>query len=83
MKNTKSKKEIGLIVAIALVFSNIIGAGIFVIPSQLAQIAGVGSSILAWILTGFGAIILSFTFANLGSKMPINGGVVEYSRKSL
>ena len=83
MKNTKSKKEIGLIVAIALVFSNIIGAGIFVIPSQLAQIAGVGSSILSWILTGFGAIILSFTFANLGSKMPINGGVVEYSRKSL
>lgn len=83
MKNTKSKKEIGLIVAIALVFSNIIGAGIFVIPSQLAQIAGAGSSILAWVLTGLGAIILSFTFANLGSKMPINGGVVEYSRKSL
>lgn len=78
----KNKKEIGLIVAIALVFSNIIGAGIFVIPSQLAQVAGITSSILAWIVTGIGAIILSFTFANLGSKLPITGGVVEYSRLS-
>lgn len=85
MENNKKdlKKEIGLFVAIALVFSNIIGAGIFVIPSQLAQITGSGASICAWILTGIGAIILALTFANLGSKIPITGGVVEYSRKSL
>lgn len=76
------KKEIGLAVAIALVFSNIIGAGIFVIPSQLAQVTGAGATISAWVLTGIGAIILALTFANLGSKMPVSGGVVEYSRKS-
>lgn len=85
MENNKKglKKEIGLGVAIALVFSNIIGAGIFVIPSQLAQVTDAGGTILAWVLTGAGAVILSLTFANLGSKMPISGGVVEYSRKSL
>ncbi|MGL4989849.1 MAG: APC family permease [Sarcina sp.] len=84
MENKKGlKKEIGLAVAIALVFSNIIGAGIFVIPSQLAQVTGAGGAISAWVLTGIGAIILALTFANLGSKMPVSGGVVEYSRKSL
>ncbi|MGL5417050.1 MAG: APC family permease [Clostridium sp.] len=82
MDTRKNKKEIGLIFAIALVFSNIIGAGIFVIPSQLASIAGSGASIVAWIITGLGAIVLAFTFANLGSNIPVNGGVVEYSRKS-
>ncbi|MGL4739337.1 MAG: APC family permease [Sarcina sp.] len=81
-KNKGLKKEIGLTIAIALVFSNIIGAGIFVIPSQLAQVTGAGASISAWILTGIGALILALTFANLGSKMPVSGGVVEYSRKS-
>ena len=85
MENNKKglKKELGLTIAIALVFSNIIGAGIFVIPSQLAAVTGAGASISAWILTGVGAIILALTFANLGSKMPVSGGVVEYSRKSL
>ena len=81
-KSKGLKKEIGLTIAIALVFSNIIGAGIFVIPSQLAAVTGPGASISAWVLTGVGAIILALTFANLGSKMPVSGGVVEYSRKS-
>ncbi|MGL4850852.1 MAG: APC family permease, partial [Clostridium sp.] len=82
MSVKNNKKEIGLIFAIALVFSNIIGAGIFVIPSQLANVSGIFGSILAWIITGSGAIVLAFTFANLGSNIPVNGGVVEYSRKS-
>ena len=81
-KSKGLKKEIGLTIAIALVFSNILGAGIFVIPSQLAAVTGPGASISAWVLTGVGAIILALTFANLGSKMPVSGGVVEYSRKS-
>lgn len=81
-KSKELKKEIGLIVATALVFSNIIGAGIFVIPSQLAQVTGAGASISAWVITGIGAIILAMTFANLGSKMPVSGGVVEYSKRS-
>lgn len=81
-KNKDLKKEIGLVIATVLVFSNIMGSGIFMIPSQLAQVGGVGSSIIAWGITGTGAIILALTFANLGSKMPRNGGIVEYSKES-
>lgn len=82
-KSKGLKKEMGLLIATALVFSNIIGSGIFMIPSQLAAVGGVGSSLIAWVLTGIGAIVLALTFANLGSKIPRDGGLVEYSKESL
>lgn len=50
------------------------------LPATLAGVAGPGATLIAWVLTGIGAIILALTFANLGSKIPKNGGVYEYSR---
>lgn len=80
--NNKLKKEIGLFVATALVIGNMMGAGIFMLPKQLAQVGGVGSSIIAWIITGIGAMTLAITFANLGSKIPKSGGIVDYSKNA-
>lgn len=80
MGNNKLKKEIGLFVATALVIGNMMGAGIFMLPKQLAQVGGVGSSIIAWLITGTGAMLLALTFANLGSKIPKSGGIVDYSK---
>ncbi|MGL5615942.1 MAG: APC family permease [Sarcina sp.] len=74
------KKEIGLFTATALVIGNMMGSGIFMLPATLAQVSTPVASILAWVFTGIGAIILSLTFANLGSKIPKTGGVYEYSR---
>ena len=79
-QNAESKKQIGIFVATALVIGNMMGAGIFMIPTQLAQVGGPGSSILAWIITGLGSIVLATTFANLGAKMPNSGGIVNYSK---
>lgn len=50
------------------------------LPATLAGVAGPGATLIAWVLTGIGALILALTFANLGSKIPKNGGVYEYSR---
>lgn len=81
MANKKElKKEIGLFTATALVISNMVGAGILMLPATIAQVAGPGATIIAWILTGTGALIMALTFANLGSKIPRNGGAYEYSR---
>lgn len=80
MGNAKLKKEIGLFTATALVVGNMMGSGIFMLPASLAQISGSGSTIIAWILTGLGSLVLAMTFANLGSKIPKTGGVYEYSR---
>lgn len=78
--NKKLKKEISVFVATALVVGNMMGSGIFMLPSNLANVGGVGTSILAWIFTGAGSLILALTFANLGSKIPKTGGAYEYAR---
>lgn len=80
MEKKGLKKEIGLFTATALVIGNMMGSGIFMLPATLAQVSTPVASIMAWIFTGIGAIILSLTFANLGSKIPKTGGVYEYSR---
>ncbi|WP_300350291.1 amino acid permease [Clostridium sp.] len=80
MGNPKLKKEIGLFTATALVVGNMMGSGIFMLPASLASVSGPGATILAWILTGLGSLILALTFANLGSKIPKTGGTYEYSR---
>lgn len=80
MAKKELKKEMGLFMATALVISNMVGAGILMLPATLAGVAGPGATLIAWVLTGIGALILALTFANLGSKIPKNGGVYEYSR---
>lgn len=74
------KKELGLFIATALVVGNMMGSGIFMLPATLANKAGTGSIILAWLITGLGSILLALSFAKLGSKIPKTGGPYEYSK---
>ncbi|EAR02415.1 amino acid permease [Maribacter sp. HTCC2170] len=76
--NSKPQK-IGLITATSLVIGNMIGAGIFLVPSSLA---GFGSiSLVAWVFTAIGALILAKIFSNM-SKIFVNqnGGPYIYSK---
>lgn len=75
------KKGIGLLIATALVAGNMMGSGIFMLPATLAQEAGPGSTMIAWILTGIGSIFLALSFANLGSRYPQSGGPYEFSKR--
>ncbi len=72
-------QKIGLITTTSLVVGNMIGAGIFLLPASLA---GYGSiSILGWLFTAAGALILAKIFSNF-SKIIVNksGGPYTYSR---
>lgn len=75
----KKTQKIGLIAAIALVVGNMIGAGIFVLPSALAAYGSI--SILGWIFSAAGALILAKIFSNF-SKIIVNksGGPYAYSK---
>jgi len=76
----KSKTEqIGLITSISLVVGNMIGAGIFLLPSTLANYGSI--SILGWVFTAIGALILAKVFSNF-SKIIVgkSGGPYTYSR---
>ena len=56
----KKTQKVGLITATSLVVGNMIGAGIYVLPSALA---GYGSvSIVGWVLTALGALVLAKIF---------------------
>jgi APA family basic amino acid/polyamine antiporter len=77
----KLRRSMGLWMATALVIGNMIGSGIFLLPSSLAAAAG-PVSILAWIFTGAGAVLLAFVFARLGGAFPRTGGPYAYARRA-
>lgn len=74
------KREVGLGVAILFVIGSTIGSGIFMAPQNLAKSSSPGVSILAWIITGLGAIMIALSFASVAAKIPKTGGCVEYTR---
>ena len=49
MEERSLKKEISLFMATMLVCGNMIGSGVFMLPSTLAQVSGPGATIIAWI----------------------------------
>lgn len=66
--------------ATALVIGNMIGSGIFLLPSALAGYGGI--SILGWAVTATGAVLLALVFARLGRAFPRTGGPYAYSRRA-
>lgn len=78
--NTNLKKDLGLVIATALVTGNMMGSGIFMLPATLASKSGPGAALSAWIITALGSIFLALSFAKLGSKYPLTGGPAEFSR---
>src|SRR5215218_3073220 len=77
----KLKRTMGLWMATALVVGNMIGSGVFLLPASLAGTAG-PISILAWVFTGAGAILLALVFAGLGRSLPRTGGPYAYARRA-
>lgn len=76
---TKKPQKIGLLVSTSLVIGNMIGAGIFVLPSSLAKYGGI--SIIGWIFSALGALVLAKIFSNF-SKILVgkSGGPYTYSK---
>lgn len=81
-EQSKLKRELGLTAATAIVVGNMIGSGIFTSPQSLAQVASPVITIVAWLITGIGSVLLALSFANLGSKYPTTGGPIVYTRKA-
>ena len=76
---TKPKK-LNLLMLIALVAGNMVGSGVYLLPSALASIGSI--SILSWVATSMGALFLAITFAKLSSLIPKTGGPYAYTREA-
>jgi APA family basic amino acid/polyamine antiporter len=63
---------------VSLVAGNMIGSGIFLLPSSLAPYGGI--SILGWLISSAGAVALALVFSRLVFRIPSAGGPYAYTR---
>ncbi len=76
---TEKSKQIGFWILLALVLGNIIGSGVFLLPSTLAHIGSL--SLISWCFTGFGTICLALTLGKLSGIIPKTGGMYAYNKE--
>ncbi|HET9819110.1 MAG TPA: amino acid permease [Rhodanobacteraceae bacterium] len=75
-----SKRQIGLVAATALVLGNMIGSGVFLLPASLAPYGAY--SLVGWLISGTGALLLAGVFYRLSKRAPRAGGPYAYSREA-
>jgi APA family basic amino acid/polyamine antiporter len=81
MMQTEHKK-IGVWTSTSLVVGNMIGAGVFLMPSALASFGSI--SLIGWIFSAIGAIVIAKIFANLSQLIPSSdGGPYAFSKAGL
>lgn len=78
---TGGGKKMGLLGASSLVVANMVGTGLFLLPSSLASVGSI--SIYGWIVAALGASALGLVFAHLGMVEPKAGGPYAYARDHL
>lgn len=61
----------------ALVVGNMVGSGVFLLPASLAPYGG--ASLVAWLITTVGSILLGLVFARLARRLPAAGGPYAYT----
>lgn len=81
MSTSSNHKAIGLISAISLVAGNLVGSGAFMVPATLADYGSI--SLLSWIFTSAGALVIALIFARLSMTYPHTGGPHVYAGKAL
>ena len=74
------KREIGLVVATALVLGNMVGSGVFLLPASLAPYGGY--SLIGWLISACGALLLAGVFYRLAKRTPRAGGPYAYTREA-
>ena len=81
MSKNRGRRKIGLWIATALVVGNMIGSGVFLLPASLASFGGI--SLLGWLFTSAGAIMVALMLARLARMMPAAGGPYAYTRRGV
>lgn len=76
-------RRMGTFSAAMVVIGGVIGAGIFLNPSVVAQRTGSGAAVLTmWVLGGVLTLIGALCFAELGARRPQAGGSYVYLREA-
>ncbi|BCT29472.1 amino acid permease [Bacillus velezensis] len=74
-------KKWGFWLLTAFVVGNMVGSGIFSLPSTLAKIASPFGATSAWLLTGAGVLMIALVFGHLSIRKPeLTAGPQSYAR---
>ena len=77
-----TNKKLGLWILTALVVGNMVGSGIFMLPRTLSEVASPAGVIAAWLVTGFGVLMIALVFGNLALRKPnLTGGPQIYAKE--
>lgn len=76
----QTARTIGFWTAVALVMGNMIGSGVFLLPASLAPYGGI--SLVGWLVSTAGAVLLALVFARLARLDPPTGGPYAYTRRA-
>ncbi|MCZ3381571.1 amino acid permease [Kosakonia sp. SOY2] len=76
------EKKLGLSALTALVLSSMLGAGVFSLPQNMAEVASPAALIIGWMITGAGILLLAFAMLILTRIRPdLDGGIFTYARE--
>lgn len=74
-------KSLGLWLLVFIALGSMIGSGIFNSPKDLISVANPQGTMIAWIIGGFGALMLALVFVYLAARKPeLKSGVYAYAR---
>lgn len=75
----KKKDKLGLVALTALVAGNMIGSGVFMLPSELARVGSI--TLFSWAFTAAGAFFLALVFSKMSHVIPKTGGPYAYAHE--
>jgi arginine:ornithine antiporter/lysine permease len=76
------EKKLGLTALTALVLSSMLGAGVFSLPQNMANVAAPAALLIGWGITGVGILLLSLAMMVLTRLRPdLDGGIFTYARE--
>lgn len=73
-------QKLGLLMCIALVMGNMIGSGVFLLPTDLAPLGW--NAALGWLVTIAGTLCLALVFARLARHFPGGCGAYTYAAEA-
>lgn len=75
------KHTLSLTALTALVLSSMVGAGVFSLPQNMAEVASPLALIIGWSITGIGILFLAFALLLLSRIRPdLDGGIFTYAK---
>ncbi|MEY1030582.1 amino acid permease [Providencia stuartii] len=76
------KHTLSLTALTALVLSSMVGAGVFSLPQNMAEVASPLALIIGWSITGIGILFLAFSLLLLSRIRPdLDGGIFTYAKE--